>query len=380
MRRFLNLLGEFAVAVAVDSMPESMTVTPETDEEAHSLVVPAEYRCDACRAAAFQIHRALDIAKPKDPSGFEEKSQFRERTVLISEALDIACAEKTYDDYGPKDVGGTRKLNGPGIEWEGIGFMRKGKKWPRRLSAVCKSFVEDVGEERLVAIWQTNGDLEAAGCQKKCGLVAAPATQEGQQRPERTKKTKKTKRQLATFEMPSAPHETHTITAPDELNDLMSMKSNAKTKFVLLLFHDDTAASHRAIAILEMAARKFHDRKSTKEREVQRIPVARSDGGGPSGTWGLPVQKLPTLVLIRRWENTPRILTADALAGPNAVVDWVRDEVLNKPLPIDPVEAAKKSEGSQPERNVDDEDQEEGETQKPKRKRKKEGGKKDGEL
>ncbi|KAI0233720.1 hypothetical protein LSAT2_016052 [Lamellibrachia satsuma] len=77
-----------------------------------------------------------------------------------SEILDLAekiCDSKTYESYGLKLVDDKKRLTGPGTEVENRpGVMQGGGKWPIRMSDMCNTYMENIGETEIYEEYKRN--------------------------------------------------------------------------------------------------------------------------------------------------------------------------------------------------------------------------------
>lgn len=104
--------------------------------------LPEQYKCDACRAAAYQVGQAFTQLAP----GAAEQDVF--------DALDEACsAEKGMSHYGVKARDGdanAKMLSGPGTPGAAVaGAQFADSNWAGRMARFCEAIVGDSGEEGL---------------------------------------------------------------------------------------------------------------------------------------------------------------------------------------------------------------------------------------
>ncbi|XP_070544672.1 marginal zone B- and B1-cell-specific protein-like [Ptychodera flava] len=99
--------------------------TPDlSDEEAYSLHLPQELKCDACRIVAYTMKERFDAAHKKRPS----LKVLPESEIL--DILDEICTDK-WENIGLKEIEGVKRLSGPGLETKDVpGVMQGGGKWP----------------------------------------------------------------------------------------------------------------------------------------------------------------------------------------------------------------------------------------------------------
>lgn len=111
------------------------------DEETHSMHMPSHLKCDACIAIVYQISK-----------GFSELHQRRKSLKMLPESeiyriVEEVCTGKELENYGVKEIKGTKRLSGPGLESEGSpGIMQGGGKWPDRMKRMCHLYVEEFDE------------------------------------------------------------------------------------------------------------------------------------------------------------------------------------------------------------------------------------------
>eukprot|EP01062_Namystynia_karyoxenos_P010901 TRINITY_DN13893_c0_g1_i1.p2 TRINITY_DN13893_c0_g1~~TRINITY_DN13893_c0_g1_i1.p2 ORF type:complete len:231 (+),score=66.62 TRINITY_DN13893_c0_g1_i1:82-693(+) len=145
----LALLLPGAAAVAGES---SIKFKPPSvsEEEQYSQVMPEQYRCDACRAAALAMDTKLREAAA-NPRNHHPKRKHPPGTLpfigdaAVIEALETACSYSPGSPlaaYGVKNVDGVNMLSGPGVRGENLpGIVQGGGRWPARLSQVCQELL-----------------------------------------------------------------------------------------------------------------------------------------------------------------------------------------------------------------------------------------------
>ncbi|XP_060084966.1 marginal zone B- and B1-cell-specific protein-like [Ylistrum balloti] len=134
------------------------------DEDAHSLHMPQDLKCDGCRVVAYQLQTKFSEAHQKRPSL---------KVLPESQIIDIteSICESKFDKYGIKDVDGKKRLSGPGLDTADIpGIMQGGGRWPNRLREMCSMYVGEIGEEEIYEAYLKEKDLDKFLCRGK-GLL-----------------------------------------------------------------------------------------------------------------------------------------------------------------------------------------------------------------
>ncbi|KAF4719498.1 marginal zone B and B1 cell-specific protein [Perkinsus olseni] len=134
-----------------------------SQEDMYSPTLPQQYRCDACRAISHHIDKSLR----KDAKKIRAR-QLPEYEII--DKFDAVCEEKSFDGYGiRRGVNGENVLSGVGVNppetltldsraGGGGSIQMGGQQWSRRLSAMCRQLVEEVGEYELVQKWAEKGE------------------------------------------------------------------------------------------------------------------------------------------------------------------------------------------------------------------------------
>ncbi|KAF4751771.1 marginal zone B and B1 cell-specific protein, partial [Perkinsus olseni] len=134
-----------------------------SQEDMYSPTLPQQYRCDACRAISYHIHESLR----KDANKIRAR-QLPEYEII--DKFDAVCKEKSFDGYGIRRGGnGENVLSGVGVNppetltldgrsGGGGSIQMGGQQWSRRLSAMCRQLVEEIGEYDLVQKWAAEGE------------------------------------------------------------------------------------------------------------------------------------------------------------------------------------------------------------------------------
>merc|ERR1712007_315586 len=89
--------------------------------------------------------------------------------------------------------------------------------------------------------------------------------------------------------------------------------------------------SAHAVAMLEMAARSF---VKAKERDIRKASVARYDSR-EGDTFGYDLKYLPRMLLYRNGYSNPKMYDGE-MSGPDQILDWLRNEVVNVYMKDDP--------------------------------------------
>jgi hypothetical protein len=174
---------------------ESMSFSPPAadEEEQLSTVLPERYKCDGCRAVAFQLAQAF--GRTESRRGESTRGHALPEWQYM-EIIDETC-EGGFDDYGmkqPESVGGGKQgakgakgakgawgdkggawgkvLSGPGVPGGDMpGVTMGGGKWPGRLAMLCGTMVGDVGEDVVYGMHRTAliGGMEAWEAGKGAG-------------------------------------------------------------------------------------------------------------------------------------------------------------------------------------------------------------------
>ncbi|XP_033738265.1 marginal zone B- and B1-cell-specific protein-like [Pecten maximus] len=128
------------------------------DEDAHSLHMPRDLKCDGCRVVAYQLQTKFSEAHKKRPSL---------KVLPESQIYDIteSVCESKFDKYGIKEVDGRKRLSGPGLETADIpGIMQGGGRWPNRLRETCSMYMGEIGEEEIYEAYRQEKDFEKYLC------------------------------------------------------------------------------------------------------------------------------------------------------------------------------------------------------------------------
>lgn len=134
------------------------------DEDAHSLHMPQNLKCDACCVVAYQLQTKFSQAHKKRPSLKVLPES------IIYDITESICESK-FDKYGIKDVNGQKRLSGPGLETADVpGIMQGGGKWPNRLREMCAMYIGEIGEEEIYEAYRKEDDFEKYLCRGK-GLL-----------------------------------------------------------------------------------------------------------------------------------------------------------------------------------------------------------------
>ncbi|XP_071828745.1 marginal zone B- and B1-cell-specific protein-like [Apostichopus japonicus] len=134
---------------------------PEDDDEFHSMHIPQELKCDACKILAKQFKTAFDKANEKRPS---LKKKLPES--IIIDILEEECNSE-FLSVGVKEIKGVKRLSGPGMPAENaVGVMQGGGKWPYRMKALCSDIVGEVEEDEIYGLY-LEGKLETHLCLAK---------------------------------------------------------------------------------------------------------------------------------------------------------------------------------------------------------------------
>ncbi|XP_028384400.1 marginal zone B- and B1-cell-specific protein [Phyllostomus discolor] len=161
----LLLLGAWAIPGGLgDSAPLMATAPQLDDEEKYSAHMPAHFRCDACRAVAYQMeqHLAKAEAKLHTHGGHQELSES-----AYTDVLDKSCSQ-AWQDYGVREVNQVKRLTGPGLSngpEPHISVMITGGPWPIRLSVTCLHYLGEFGEDQIYEAHQQGQEaLKALLC------------------------------------------------------------------------------------------------------------------------------------------------------------------------------------------------------------------------
>lgn len=319
----------------------NMKIPEATEEEAGSKTIPDEFKCDACKAAIYHLTLAIDNVKPKDRQVLLDsggKKAVQAQAAQVAEALEDACDKDTFQDYGIKHLmvedgqSGVKKLDGPALDVEGAGSTKGGGLWPSRLAGLCARIVGDEEEAGLVKHWKA-GSLPGL-CDVDCGKVKREPRKSRKQKSAASKPSSSPKKEKPPLtgleELPRPPHFSQQV---DKQSIGKFIETTKKKKFVLVLFFDTTPNSAQAVAILEMAARKF---ETAREADIRKMKSAVARYNSTDGdTYGFNFPKLPNMLFWRKGYKHPKAYDGD-LNGPDQIVDWVRNEVLNVYMKDDP--------------------------------------------
>ncbi|XP_063445766.1 marginal zone B- and B1-cell-specific protein-like [Mytilus trossulus] len=131
-----------------------------SDEEAHSIHMPAGLKCDGCLVVAYQL-----------ASGFSKAERGKSKRLTESQIFDVTdtvCGRKGFDQYGVKEIKGKKQLSGPGMPAnESPGIMQGGGKWPTRLQAMCSNYIGELGEEEVYDAYREDETLVNTLCYDK---------------------------------------------------------------------------------------------------------------------------------------------------------------------------------------------------------------------
>jgi hypothetical protein len=123
--------------------------TPEhTEEQEASQFMPEDLTCDGCEVVAYKIFEAFQVFNSKHP---HYKNQLPESEVIsIFDEICLENADKTFGNYGMKQVNGKAVLSGPGLKTaELAGVVAGGGKWPSRLGKMCEFFRGELDDIRI---------------------------------------------------------------------------------------------------------------------------------------------------------------------------------------------------------------------------------------
>eukprot|EP00928_Gymnodinium_smaydae_P066406 TRINITY_DN49420_c0_g1_i1.p1 TRINITY_DN49420_c0_g1~~TRINITY_DN49420_c0_g1_i1.p1 ORF type:complete len:377 (+),score=70.20 TRINITY_DN49420_c0_g1_i1:50-1180(+) len=330
------------VVAAADTGTMRFKVNPLTEEEQSSKVIPDVFKCDACKAVVHQLEKVLRRAKiaPRsqlqlEGGGGSDRRAIQEQAVRVTAAAEEACDRKTYKEYGIKETTeGERRLHGDGIEVTQPGIVQGGGPWSARLAARCASLVEEVEDQKgsgdLAERW-LKGSLSEL-CAEDCQGGEQKVGRKGTRRPRAAEtlaapapRPRPRPRPSAALELlPPPPHECLALTADNASSFIDGREGKQPRKFRLVLFHDGTEHSARAVAIMELAARKL---RKAKEKDLRKMAVGRFDSSD-GDTHGYRLKRLPKMLFFRRGYRNPKVYDG-ALQGPDDLFDWLRNEVLH---------------------------------------------------
>mmetsp|Transcript_27255 Transcript_27255/g.51484 ORF Transcript_27255/g.51484 Transcript_27255/m.51484 type:complete len:378 (-) Transcript_27255:123-1256(-) len=327
---------DFAAGASKKKEMMNFKIPEPSEEEQGSKTIPDDFKCDACKAAIYQLTLAIDRVKPKDRSTLMEaggKKAVQAQAAQVAEVLEETCSTKTFEDYGLKTLvaaegqSGVQKLDGPGLDVQGAGSTRGGGLWPSRLRGLCGRIVGEEEESGLVSRW-TAGSLPEL-CDLDCGKAKREPRKARKQKAKPSPSPKKEKPPLTGLEeLPPPPHLTQQV---DRQSIGKFTETTKKKKFHLVLFFDTSPNSAQAVAILELAARILDKAKEADLRKVKSARYNSTDGD----TFGFDFSSLPKMLFWRKGYKNPKAYNGD-MNGPHQIIDWVRNEVLNVYMKDDP--------------------------------------------
>jgi hypothetical protein len=134
-----------------------------TEEDQYGYTMPAQYRCDSCKAVVYHLEAAL---KQK------ELKTRRLKEWELEELFDETC-KTGFAGYGISHVNGESVLSGPALRRDnlepGMGAIQMGgETWEKRLGEVCRKFVYDkIGEDELYEHFRKYGAVSEDLCFQK---------------------------------------------------------------------------------------------------------------------------------------------------------------------------------------------------------------------
>ncbi|KAL4240186.1 Marginal zone B [Mactra antiquata] len=160
LMHFFALIGLFCfvsseVTQNEDGSSGTISFSPPSlnDEEAHSLHMPSNMKCDACTAVVYQLSQGFEAFHKKRKSV---------KTIPESDLFDIideVCEGKVLENYGVKEVRKVKRLSGPGLEAaDEPGIMAGGGRWPARMKSMCSSYLEEFDENRIYKEYMKKDD------------------------------------------------------------------------------------------------------------------------------------------------------------------------------------------------------------------------------
>lgn len=183
MRLSLSLLLLLLRAWAIPGdlkVPLSATSPHLDDEEIHSAHMPSHFRCDACRAVAYQMGQHLADAEAKLHTPNSRGQQALSESVY-TDVLDRSCSQ-TWKDYGVIEVNQVKRLMGPGLDKDPkprISVIVTGGPWPTRLSRTCLQYLGEFGEDHIYeAHQQGQKSLETLLCEGPQGACVEEMLEE----------------------------------------------------------------------------------------------------------------------------------------------------------------------------------------------------------
>jgi len=123
--------------------------------------MPAQYRCDACRAVLHHLNYTLQLKKSRQLKEWEYTELFEE------------VCDSSFQGYGIQLVNGKNALSGPGLTTDqqvagssAAGAINiGGEKWSKFLGETCRSIVFDhFGESQLYTRFRQVGALSRDMC------------------------------------------------------------------------------------------------------------------------------------------------------------------------------------------------------------------------
>jgi len=318
-------------------------INPLSEEEQFSGSLPEQFTCDACKVVVYQLGLSMDKVKPKSRTALAGKHAVQEQAALLAEALELACSTATYSEYGVKEFTetGEKALHGPGVDKEGVGVIQGGGLWASRMKSRCASLVEELEEEGIAERWR-QGSLSKL-CAEDCGESKRPTPRPRKRsRPAptptpREKETKsatvekKEKTGLEELPPPRLTGNMHAVKPVDRQSFAEFVKVSKKNKFRFVLFYDATDMSIRTNTIVELAARQL---EKANEKDIRRVSVARFDSRA-GDTYGFSLKSLPKMMFWRYGYKNPKVFNGQ-MDGPDAVVDWIRNEIKEIYMKDDP--------------------------------------------
>jgi len=285
-----------------------------TEEEEKSTIMPAEHKCSACKASAFQLNKA-----------FQHLESSRNRALKSSEILEViesaACTDTAFDEYGLKVLASTgeRVLTGPGIGEDGAGVTHGGSKWPGRIAARCIAIAGDIGEDEVYALWQEKRDtLSSKLCVEECRVAKTSRKPRGQSS-ERDK-----------GKVESQPRKPKTVKAAKPLSGPKLVQQVTQSslhkvveahKFVLLMLCAEPNPRCDALGtVFELDAR-----SALGSKDVREIKFARADTSA-EGNFGYVNAPVPGFLFFRSGYLRPKVYTG-RYDEELDFLQWLRNEM-----------------------------------------------------
>lgn len=167
--------GLLAAGVDVDQRGDAVKMTQDgatmtgstvklSEEESLSKAIPAQHRCNVCKAIVFQLSegfRALGKRRLKDWETEEVYEQVCEGT------------RTTWQKYGARDIEGNPELTGPGLlnpapTGGNVVVTSTGGVWADRLKMACLQMVDEVGESEMYKLYMRDGTYEGIDEMELC--------------------------------------------------------------------------------------------------------------------------------------------------------------------------------------------------------------------